>query len=113
RSRPSTSARSGCSAPCSTPPESGDGGRVRIVVTGLIATYPVGGVAWDYVQYVHGLAALGHDVTYLEDTGQWVYSPAAQTFTDDCRDNVAYLRHVLRRLDGTVPFAFRDPTGTV
>jgi len=48
---------------------------VRVVVTGLIATYPVGGVAWDYLQYVHGLAALGHDVTYLEDTGQWVYSP--------------------------------------
>ncbi len=86
---------------------------MRVIVTGLIATYPVGGVAWDYVQYVHGLAALGHDVTYLEDTGQWVYSPATQTFTDDCRENVAYLRRVLRCRDATVPFAFRDPTGSV
>ena len=86
---------------------------MHIVVTGLIATYPVGGVAWDYVQYVHGLAALGHDVTYLEDTGQWVYSPASQTFTDDCAENVAHLRRVLRRRDGVYPFAFRDPTGAL
>jgi len=87
---------------------------VRIVVTGLIATYPVGGVAWDYVQYVHGLAALGHDVTYLEDTGQWVYSPAQQTFTAEYADNLAHLRRVLRRDDGGVhPFAFRDPSGAL
>ncbi len=86
---------------------------MRVIVTGLIGTYPVGGVAWDYVQYVHGLAALGHDVTYLEDTGQWVYAPATQTFTDDCRENVSHLERVLRRGDGTVPFAFRDPTGAV
>ena len=99
---------------CSTRPESGRTAVVRVIVTGLIATYPVGGVAWDYVQYVHGLAALGDDVTYLEDTGQWVYSPATQTFTDDCRENVAHLRRVLRRRDGgTVPFAFRDPRGTL
>ena len=86
---------------------------MRVVVTGLIATYPVGGVAWDYVQYVHGLAALGHDVTYLEDTGQWVYSPVLQTFTAECEPNVAHLRHVLRREGGTYPFAFRDPGGAL
>src|SRR6266481_10055640 len=86
---------------------------MRVIVTGLIATYPVGGVAWDYVQYVHGLAALGHDVTYLEDTGQWVYSPASQTFSDDCRENVAYLRRVLRHHDGAYAFAFRDPAGAL
>ena len=30
-------------------------------------------------------AALGCDVYYLEDTGQWLYDPGAQTFTDDAR----------------------------
>ena len=84
---------------------------MRIVVTGLIATYPVGGVAWDYLQYVHGLAALGHDVTYLEDTGQWVYAPRLQTFTEDCRENLAYLAAVLRRGGTPVPWAFRDAAG--
>jgi len=53
---------------------------MRVIVTGLVATYPVGGVAWDYLQYVQAFHALGCDVHYLEDTGQWVYDPAAQTF---------------------------------
>ena len=56
---------------------------VRVVVTGLVATYPVGGVAWDYLQYVQGFDALGCEVVYLEDTGQWFYDPAARTFTPD------------------------------
>ena len=55
----------------------------RIVVTGLAATYPFGGVFWDYAQYTLGFHRLGHDVLYLEDTGKWVYDPTAQTFTDN------------------------------
>jgi hypothetical protein len=86
---------------------------MRIVVTGLIATYPVGGVAWDYLQYVHGLTRLGHDVTYLEDTGQWVYSARLQTFTDDCRDNLAHLAAALARPGAPARWAFRDPTGVL
>lgn len=86
---------------------------MRVVVTGLIATYPVGGVAWDYLQYVRGLAALGHDVTYLEDTGQWVYSPRLMTFTEFCGENLAYLARVLEHGPARVPWAFRDPGGTM
>jgi len=48
--------------------------RLRVVVTGLVAQHPcLGGVAWDYVQYPAGLAQLGHDVYYLEDSGEWPY----------------------------------------
>src|SRR3989475_2408967 len=72
---------------------------MRVVVTGLVATYPVGGVAWDYLQYVQGFRALGCEVTYLEDTGQWLYDPAAQTFTDDVRVNARYLNDALASLD--------------
>ncbi len=85
--------------------------RMRIIVTGLIATYPVAGVAFDYLQYVHGLADLGHDVTYLEDTGQWVYAPAAQTFVEDAAANVAHLAGVLGQGGRAVSWAFRDPRG--
>ena len=84
---------------------------MRIIVTGLIATYPVAGVAWDYLQYVHGFADLGHDVTYLEDTGQWVYAPAQQTFVEDASANVAHLARVLAAGGRTVTWAFRDPRG--
>ncbi len=42
---------------------------MKAIVTGMMATYPLGGVAWDYGQYVLGMQRLGFDVTYLEDTG--------------------------------------------
>ncbi len=72
---------------------------MRVVVTGLVATYPVGGVAWDYLQYVLGFRALGCEVYYLEDTGRWVYDPAEQTFVPDVRKNAGYLARALARLD--------------
>jgi hypothetical protein len=64
---------------------------MRIVVTGLIATYPLGGVSWDYIAYVAGFARLGHQVFYLEDTGNWFYDPRSQTFTDDVSFSLRYL----------------------
>src|SRR5437867_2400076 len=86
---------------------------MRIVVTGLVATYPMGGVAWDYLTYVDGFHRLGCDVLYLEDTGQWMYDPVRQTFTEDVSVNVRYLSEGLRLLE--VPhdaFAVRAPDGT-
>src|SRR5437868_353590 len=72
---------------------------MRVIVTGLVATYPVGGVAWDYLQYVQGFHRLGCDVHYLEDTGQWLYDPAAGTFTDDASGNARWLSACLASLD--------------
>jgi hypothetical protein len=57
--------------------------RLRIIVTGLVGLYPVGGVAWDYLQYVVGLARLGHDVCYHEDTWSWPYHPVQKTNTPE------------------------------
>jgi len=86
---------------------------VRVVVTGLVATYPMGGGALDYLQYVQGFHALGCEVTYLEDTGQWLYNPAAQTFTDDVRRNASYLHDALASLDPTLArrWSLRAPDG--
>ena len=55
--------------------------RLRIIVAGMAAQYPVGGVAWDYLQYPIGLARLGHDVVYHEDTWCWPYDPLERTMT--------------------------------
>jgi hypothetical protein len=57
---------------------------MRAVATGMIATYPVGGVAWDYGQYLVGLEQLGFDVCYLEDTGGDTYDPSLRLYSDDC-----------------------------
>jgi hypothetical protein len=87
---------------------------VKIVVSGLIGSYPLGGVAWDYLQFVKGFVALGCEVTYLEDTGQWAYDPRTGTFGEDASHNVRYLAEVLARVPGMErSFAFRDPKGVV
>ena len=87
---------------------------MKIVVTGLIATYPLGGVAWDYLAYVSGFRRLGHDVFYLEDTGQWLYDPRAGTFTDDVTFNVAHLTDTLSRAGEAMRtrWSLRAPDGS-
>ena len=71
--------------------------KLRIIVTGPIAQYPLGGVTWDYLQYVLGLARLGHDVYYLEDTGQWPYNPLEGGVSKGCEFNVEYLAGIMAR----------------
>jgi len=68
------------------------------VVSGMIATCPVGGVVWDYGQYALGLEQLGFDVYYLEDTGQSTYDAAANTYSADCSYGVAFLERSLADL---------------
>jgi hypothetical protein len=68
---------------------------MRIIVTGLLGQYAFGGVTWDYIQYLLGFRALGHDVWYLEDSGAWPYDPVKQTITDDCSYNVGYLAGIM------------------
>jgi hypothetical protein len=86
---------------------------MRIVVTGLVATYPLGGVSWDYLTWVDGLRRLGHAVLYLEDTGAWFYHPGAQTFSDDAAPNVRYLAAALSALGAPrVAWSVRAPDGT-
>jgi hypothetical protein len=65
---------------------------LRIIVTGLVGLYPVGGVAWDYLQYVIGLLRLGHDVYYHEDTWSWPYHPVDKTYTSDGSYSAKYIR---------------------
>jgi hypothetical protein len=85
---------------------------LRIIVTGLIAQYPLGGVAWDYVQYVSGLARLGHDVYYIEDTGQWPYNPMEGGVSKGCEFNVDYLRRLMARFGLSEKWAYCFPWQT-
>jgi hypothetical protein len=88
--------------------------RLRVVVSGLIAQHPVlGGMTWHYLQYLIGLAALGHDVYYIEDSGMWPYNlDGGPDGTDwiqrDCSGNVEYLDSVLSRFGLGDRWAFRS-----
>jgi hypothetical protein len=83
--------------------------KLRIIVTGYLAQYPLGGVAWDYVQYAVGLHRLGHDVYYLEDTHLWPYSPTTGGVAKDCTENVAYLAAIMERFGLGDRWAYRFP----
>lgn len=83
--------------------------RLCIVVSGLIAQYPLGGVTWDYLQYVLGLARLGHDVYYLEDTGLWPYNPEEGGVSKGCAFNVGYLAKVMKQFGLENKWAYRFP----
>jgi hypothetical protein len=48
---------------------------MKILFAGIIARYPFGGVTWCSLMYLLGLRALGHEVFYIEDTGECVYDP--------------------------------------
>ena len=56
-----------------------------ILFAGSIGRCGVGGLAWMNAQYLAGLAALGHDVYYLEDCGpeSWVYHWEEERLTTD------------------------------
>lgn len=88
--------------------------RLRVVVTGLAATYPLGGVFWDYLQYPLGFARLGHEVLYVEDTGKWTYDPGTTTFVEPGGRNAVLLAEWLKALDPVLAdrWFFRDGGGT-
>lgn len=86
---------------------------LRIAVTGLAAAFPLGGVFWDYIQYLLGLHRLGHDVLYIEDTGKWCYDPIAMTYTASGANNAAYLSAQIAKLDPSLRdrWFYRDSAG--
>jgi hypothetical protein len=88
---------------------------LRIVVTGLIGQHhTLGGVTWDYLQYPVGLSRLGHDVYYLEDSGEWPYKSDGGPNGDDwvardCKPNVTHLDHVFSAFGLAGRWAYRFP----
>ncbi len=69
----------------------------RIIVTGLVGLYPVGGVAWDYLQYLVGLARLGYDAYYYEDTWTWPYHPVERQNTAEADYSAGFISNFLER----------------
>jgi hypothetical protein len=59
--------------------------RLRILVLGYIVRGPLGGLAWHHLQYVMGLAELGHEVYFVEDSDDYpaCYDPAKDAMTTD------------------------------
>ena len=43
----------------------------RIVVAGFAVGFPLGGQVWMMLHFMAGLARLGHEVLFVEDTSNW------------------------------------------
>jgi hypothetical protein len=54
----------------------------RIVLAGYLVRNPMGGYAWQVAHYLRGLAALGHEAWFYEDTGHYAmaYDPVTNEF---------------------------------
>ncbi|MYD69974.1 MAG: hypothetical protein F4W89_04395 [Acidobacteria bacterium] len=75
---------------------------MKIVLAGIIGRYPFGGVTWCSLMYLLGLRALGHEVCYLEDTGECVYDADADAITLDPGYGTRYIQ------DALAPFGLDD-----
>jgi hypothetical protein len=86
---------------------------MKAIVTGMIASYPVGGVLWDYGQYALGLERLGFDVFYLEDTGWKTYDPRKGEYGEDCSYAIEFLPKALGALSPALArqWRFRNMDG--
>ncbi len=75
---------------------------MKILLAGIIARYPFGGVTWCSVNYLLGLRALGHDVFYVEDTGECIYDPVQNAMTEAPSYGTRYIH------DSLAPFGLGD-----
>jgi len=82
--------------------------KLRIIVGGYIGLYPTGGATWDYIQYPLGLKLLGHDVYYIEDTGQYPVFQKEKDAWDDASYCISYLKEVMERFGMNDRWAYRD-----
>ena len=88
---------------------------MKAIVTGMVATYPVGGVAWDYGQYVLGLEKVGFEVYYVEDTGLASYNPDARAYGPAYDHGIAFLQQSLAALSPALGSRWhvRTPEGAI
>ena len=92
---------------------------MKIVLAGIVARYPYGGVTWCSLMYLLGLRDLGHEVCYIEDTGECVYDPVQNALVTDPAYGTGYIHRALEpfglddrwsfvNYDGTYHGASRD-----
>ncbi len=74
--------------------------RLRIIVLGYLVRGPLGGMAWHHLQYVLGLAQLGHDVYFFEDSDDYAscYDPDRHVMDVDPSCGLKFAKRVFDRV---------------
>jgi hypothetical protein len=71
---------------------------LKVICSGYLVRYPLGGQSWHHLQYLVGLQRLGHEVIFLEHYG-WpnsCYDPSRNITTADPGYGITYLLELLR-----------------
>jgi hypothetical protein len=84
--------------------------RLRIVVLGYFVRGPLGGMVWSNLQYLVGLAQLGHDVFFLEDSDDYpsCYDPVKDTIDIDPSYGLRFAANTFERVGLAERWAFHD-----
>lgn len=92
----------------------GRGEALRIIVLGYLVRGPIGGLAWHHLQYAVGLAELGHDVWFIEDSGDdsWAcYDPVSGMTGPDPTYGLRFAAEALTILGLGDRWAYHDALG--
>lgn len=79
-----------------------------MIVSGYIATFPLAGLAWHYINYIEGLLELGHEVYYIEDLMDWSSNPIGPFGADPDDYSHRFLQSALSICGDTVPYAYHS-----
>lgn len=85
--------------------------RLRILVLGYIVRGPMGGMTWHHLQYILGLFQMGHDVYFLEDSGETEYAcydPLRNTTDMNPEYGLHYASQVFKRVGLENRWAYYD-----
>jgi hypothetical protein len=80
------------------------------VVLGYVVRGPLGGHAWHHLHYVAGLAALGHDVWFVEDSDDYpsCYDPVLDATGTDPTYGLAFATEAFERIGLPERWAYHD-----
>jgi hypothetical protein len=81
---------------------------MKIVVGGYIVAFPLGGMTWHHLNYLLSLHALGHEVMFLEDSGEYTYpyNPRTWSMGVDSTYGRAYLEQQLSAVGLRIPWCY-------
>src|SRR5260370_32262723 len=82
-----------------TPAKDGSSMSLRILCSGYLVRYPLGGQTWHHLQYLIGFRQLGHEVVFFEHFG-WensCYDPSRDEMTSDPRFGIDYIQNIFRK----------------
>jgi len=89
--------------------------RLRIIVLGYVVRGPLGGLAWHHLQYAMGLLRLGHDVYFVEDSGDdpyCCYDPGRDVVDSIPDYGLAFAGAVFPRVGLGERWAYHDAHGS-